>query len=118
MRLIVAGSRTITDHDLVFEHLDRITTKVEVEVVISGKARGPDMFGQEWANANDIPVIEMPADWDRYGKSAGYKRNTEMATQADALIAFYDGTSRGTKHMIDIARKMGLNVRIVRTDNA
>lgn len=54
----------------------------------------------------------MPADWDLYGKSAGFKRNVQMAEYADALVAFWDGASSGTKHMIETAQKMGLDVRV------
>ena len=60
--------------------------------------------------------MEFPADWDKHGKSAGYKRNLEMAENADALIAFWDGESRGTKHMIDIAKEKNLLTRIIRYD--
>ena len=55
----------------------------------------------------------FPADWKKYGKSAGYVRNSEMAEVAESLIAFWDGKSRGTKNMIDIAKNKGLKVRIV-----
>lgn len=53
------------------------------------------------------------ADWDKHGKAAGFKRNTEMAKYADALIAFWDGKSKGTKHMIDTAKSHNLKVRVI-----
>ena len=61
----------------------------------------------------DGKCYRFPADWDKYGKAAGYKRNGEMARNADALIAFWDGKSRGTKHMIDLAKKYDLQARVV-----
>jgi hypothetical protein len=57
-------------------------------------------------------VERYPADWERYGKSAGYRRNKEMALVAQALVAFWDGESLGTKHMIDIAHKYKLTIKI------
>ena len=66
----------------------------------SGDAAGADTMGARWANNNNIPIKHFPAEWDRYGKSAGYIRNAEMGEYADALIAFWNGHSTGTKHMI------------------
>ena len=77
-----------------------------MRVIIAG---GRDFSDYE----NGWEVLSFPADWDKYGKAAGYKRNDEMARNADALIAFWDGKSRGTRHMIDLAKKYGLQTRIV-----
>ncbi len=75
-------------------------------------ARGADKLGYDWGKANNIPIAEFPADWNRYGKSAGYRRNVEMAKNADALLALWDGKSRGTRHMIEIAVCQGLKAKI------
>ena len=75
-------------------------------------ARGVDFLGGLWAHNRGIPVAEFPADWDKYGKRAGYLRNEEMARNAEALIAIWNGKSPGTKHMIDIAHKSNLKVFI------
>ena len=106
MKTIIAGSRTITDYQLIEDccQLENITE------VVSGTARGVDKLGEQYANNHNIPVKLFPANWDYYGKSAGYKRNEEMADYADQLIAFWDGNSRGTEHMIRIAQKKGLRV--------
>ena len=72
------------------------------------------MLGKRYANEQGIPVESYPADWNRHGRSAGYIRNHEMLENADALIAFWDGRSKGTKNMIDIAMRAGKAVRIVR----
>ena len=71
-----------------------------VTEIVSGLAKGPDSFGKQWGEANGIPVKEFPADWNKLGKKAGFARNFEMARYADELVAFWDGKSRGTKHMI------------------
>jgi len=84
----------------------------EVTEVVSGTARGVDQGGELWASVQGRPVKRFPADWDTYGKSAGHRRNAEMAKYADALVAIWDGKSRGTANMISEARKRGLVVFI------
>lgn len=84
-------------------------------IVISGTASGVDTLGERWAKENDIPVFRCPADWNKHGKRAGYLRNVEMAQGADALVAVWDGESRGTRHMIDIARRMSLRIYVHKT---
>lgn len=71
-------------------------------------------MGCEWARSRGVHIIPMPADWNTHGKSAGYKRNEQMAELGDYLLAFWDSVSRGTKHMIDIAKRKGLTMTVVR----
>lgn len=111
MKVIIAGSRDNITYEDVIEAINRFQSKNITEVV-SGTARGVDRFGEELAQRNSCLVKQFPADWDTYGKKAGYLRNTIMANYADALIAIWDGESRGTKHMIDEATKLGLIVSI------
>lgn len=106
MRVIVAGSRGITRLVVVAKAIN--DSRFEVTEIVSGCARGVDRLGEQWARANKIPIRRFPADWDKYGRSAGFRRNTEMAIYADALVAIWDGQSRGTKHMIQEARKWDL----------
>jgi hypothetical protein len=84
--------------------------------VVCGGARGVDMLGCEWAQERGIPVAWYPAEWDRYGKSAGYRRNVQMGDYADALIAVQLNGSNGTQHMIDIATERGLKVFVRRVN--
>jgi hypothetical protein len=90
-----------------------LVNQKDVEIV-SGTAAGADTLGERYAQEKGYEVKKFPAQWDLYGKSAGYKRNQQMAEYADGLIAFWDGKSRGTKHMIDIATNKGLKVRVIR----
>lgn len=106
MKTIIAGSREITDLQSVVDAIE--ASKIEITEVVCGGARGVDTLGKQWAEQHNIPVTTFPADWDRYGRSAGYRRNQQMGEYADALIAVWDGHSRGTKHMIDIALRLGL----------
>ena len=107
MRTIIAGTRTITDYQLVKDAVKE--SGFEISVVICGMAKGVDSLGLQYAEENDLPVEKYPANWEKFGKSAGYKRNVEMADVADALIAVTTG-SPGTRHMIDIARAKGFKV--------
>jgi hypothetical protein len=110
MKTIIAGSRNITDYSLVREAISRIDW--DITEVVSGMAKGVDSMGSFWAMQNNIPVAEYPADWDRHGKKAGVIRNVVMAKHADALIAIWDGKSRGTGHMISEAKALGLRVAV------
>ena len=115
MNVIVAGSRTVTDYAHVKSCLDNILLDEKAKVVIiSGTAKGADKLGAKWAIETDgIELAEMPAQWDRYGKSAGYRRNEDMARLATHVIVFWDGSSVGSQHMINSAKKRELPLRIL-----
>ena len=108
MKVIIAGSRDITNYNLLLKVIEK--SKFEITEVVSGTARGVDKLGERYAEENNIPLKKFPADWNKYNKMAGYLRNKQMAEYADALIAIWDGESRGTKNMIDIAKKMKLDI--------
>lgn len=116
-RVIVAGSRTFNDYALLSAKLDQLLAgkiaQGEKIVIVSGGARGADKLGERYANERNFEIDLHPASWEKHGRSAGYIRNEEMARAADALVAFWDGSSRGTKHMIDLARKYNLQVRVI-----
>lgn len=82
--------------------------------IICGQARGTDTLGDQYAKERNYSVKYYPANWKHYGKAACYIRNTEMEKNADALVAFWDGQSLGTKHMIATASQLGLSVHVVR----
>lgn len=110
MKVIVAGSRSIEDWMTVHECLSLFND--QIEEVVSGTAIGPDGYGEDWAEERDIPVKRFVPDWKTYGKAAGAIRNAEMGEYADALIAFWDGKSRGTKHMIEYMMKKKKEVHV------
>lgn len=114
MKTIIAGSRGITDYDIVDEAIRE--ANFNITAVVSGTARGVDQLGEEWAKLNNIPIVEYPAEWSTYGKSAGVRRNNLMAENAEALIAIWDGKSRGTKHMIQVAKNKNLTVFVYELD--
>jgi len=117
MNLIIAGGRNFLDIDLMEEKLVKYVMDRGLQLsdvtVISGKAIGADTCGAMLARKHNMGLIEKQADWNTWGKSAGYRRNTEMAEIGHGLLAFWDGKSKGTKHMIDIATKVNLIVEVV-----
>ena len=111
-KVIIAGSRSFSDYTKLRVYCDAaLAFHKEVEIV-SGTASGADRLGEKYAEERSFKLKKFPADWDAYGKSAGYRRNEDMAKYADALIAFWDGESKGTAHMIRLAEKHGLQIRI------
>ena len=109
MKLIVAGSRncdTAQDYKLV----EKALNKLKPSEIVSGCAKGPDSFGEWYAKENNISLKLFAANWKLYGRGAGYKRNIQMAEYANSLLYLWDGKSKGTKHMIDSAKKYGLTI--------
>lgn len=135
VRIIIAGGRDFTDYEFLTLSVDSVLTELSIKNMsvglgdgpagvlhgvefISGTARGADVLGENFAASRCWKVARFPANWDAYGKSAGYIRNEQMAKYAisdnsyGVLIAFWDGKSKGTKHMIDLAKKYDLDVFI------
>ena len=116
-KVIIAGGRHFNDYSLLKSRCDFFLSekmKSHQIIIVSGHATGADSLGEQYAQENGLQIELHPADWDRYGKSAGYRRNADMANVADALIAFWDGQSRGTASMINLAKSKGLKVAVVR----
>ena len=112
-RVIIAGSRSFKDYSLLKTKMDFYLKNIKSPVIISGGARGADTLGEQYAIERNLPGEQYPADWS-IGKHAGFVRNEKMAQVADALIAFWDGKSKGTEHMINTMKKMGKPVRVVK----
>jgi hypothetical protein len=120
MKVIVAGSREWSDRAKVFSVLDHLKKTLPVTELVSGTARGVDRMGELWAEQRGVPIKRFPAAW-RYpdglvDRGAGHKRNAVMAAYGDALVAFWDGESPGTKSMIRMASDRGL-VTFIYTKN-
>ena len=118
-KLIIAGSRSWNNYEAVkdavrdfYKHY-KISGKLRPPTIVSGTAKGADQMGERLAKEYGLTLLLMPAQWDTYGRSAGYKRNEEMAKIAHGCIVFWDGQSKGSKHMIDLAEKYKLNIMIV-----
>lgn len=111
MKTIIAGSRDIVQMKYVEAAiLNASLTGFDISEIVSGTARGVDRLGENYGKRNNIPIKRFPADWNKYGKKAGYIRNEVMALYADALISVWDGKSSGSKDMIERAEKHGLKL--------
>ena len=115
-RIIIAGGRDLNNYELLKAKCESILSSKATThriIIVSGAAKGADSLGEKYAREKSYAIESRPADWNTHGKAAGYIRNAQMADGADALIAFWDGKSRGTKSMINIARSKGLCVRVI-----
>ena len=117
IKVIIAGGRDFQDWNKLVDVCDRAFINHNEIEIVSGCANGADKLGERYANERGHQIKRFPADWDKYGKGAGYRRNAEMANYAGALIAFWDGLSRGTAHMINLAKEKGLKVLIITYTN-
>lgn len=106
MKVIIAGSRDITDENLLLSAIEE--SGFNITEVVSGNAKGVDLMGEMWAISKNIPRKDFPADWAKHPYSGGFLRNGKMAEYADALIAVWDGVSCGTRHMISCAAQRKL----------
>ena len=113
MKLAVVGSRGFDDYDLLKLKLDTIHSRRPISVIISGGAYGADSLAERWARENRLELLVFLPDWEQFGKSAGYKRNIQIIESADAVIAFWDGQSKGTQHSINLAKDKGKPLAVI-----
>lgn len=100
MKVAIIGSRSFSDYELVCNTLDPIKDKITS--IISGGARGADRLAEKYAHENSISTVIFLPDWEKNGRGAGVIRNKLIVKECDICIAFWDGTSKGTKHTIDL----------------
>lgn len=110
MRVLVCGGRAYADNDRLYATLDDLDLDGSVSAVIEGGASGADALACRWAISRGVPIETFRADWVRYGRSAGPRRNAQMLLEGkpDLVIAFAGG--RGTANMVALARKSGIRV--------
>ncbi len=110
MKIAIVGSRDYPDLQAVWDYVESLPLDT---VIVSGGARGVDSIAEDCAFARGMDTLIFPAEWDKYGKSAGFRRNERIVAECDRLVAFWDGTSRGTQHSIELARKAGKLVTVI-----
>ena len=117
MTILVCGSRTWTDPARIVRELRSRTENTVGTRIIHGNAIGADQLAGDAARQLGLSVRAYPAEWERYGKSAGYRRNTQMLDESpDLVLAFWDGQSKGTAHTIAEARRRGIPIHVVTKD--
>lgn len=114
MKLAVVGGRNFIDYAELNRVLSEVHMRKPITAIISGGAKGADSFAENWAKERGIECIIFLPDWEKYGKSAGFKRNSLIINEADACVAFWNNISKGTKLSINLARKKGIPLKIIR----
>lgn len=117
MKILIVGSRTFDDYELFCDIVDSVINDDDIEI-ISGGARGADRLASKYANEHKYPIKVFHADWNKYRKSAGYRRNIEMHDYISKFddrlcIAFWDGSSKGTSHSFELAKHYNNPIKIV-----
>jgi hypothetical protein len=114
-KIAVIGSRSLTDKQLVYDFLDRNYDKIKM--IVSGGATGADSMAQEWAKERGFPVLVFYPRWKErdgtHNKGAGFKRNRHIVEEADVVVAFWDGASKGTQNSLDTAKQLNKPVKII-----
>ena len=110
MKVAVIGGRTFNDYELVKETL----TKLDITLLISGGAKGADSLGERYANENKITTLIFKPDWERHGRGAGMIRNTDIVKNSDIVVAFWDGSSKGTLDSIRKVEKLNKGLMIIK----
>ncbi len=111
MKVAIVGSRGFTNYQLLKKYMDECGLKITA--IISGGAAGADSLARRYAKENNIELVEFKADWSQ-GKGAGYKRNVDIINNSDWVFAFWDHSSKGTKHSIDISKKFKKPIEIIK----
>ena len=114
MKLAVVGSRDFNDYELLKSKLDTIHNRKPITLIVSGGAKGADSLSERWAKENNIETLIFIPDWNKHGKKAGFLRNEDIIKNSDAVIAFWNGESRGTLSSINLAKKYEKSCLIVK----
>lgn len=130
MKIIIAGSRSITDYNLLKQVMVKSNAFAKVTEIVSGGAKGVDALGERWAKEHKVKLTVMKARWNDldvpgavifvrpgkeegwYNSKAGIQRNEEMGRYADAAVILWDGVSTGTAHMLNFMKKLGKKVYV------
>ena len=110
--LAIVGSRTFDDYKMLCGLIKILKKKYIIKKIVSGGAQGADSLGERYGKENNIETLIFPADWNKYGKAAGFIRNKTIVDNCDVVLALWDGKSKGTQHTINIATDKNKKVYI------
>ena len=116
--LIIAGSRDFGDYKVMCWEVDQALLRFKPSFgtpieIVSGTAKGADELGEKYAREHRYKLRQFPANWDKHGKAAGFLRNKQMAEYADGCIVFRVNKSKGSSHMIDLAKEYRLDLHVI-----
>lgn len=111
MNIAVIGSRNFSDYNKLETILNNL--KPNITKIISGGAKGADSLAEKWAKNNNIETKIFIPDWNKHGKAAGFIRNKLIIMDADEIVAFWDGKSKGTQNSINLAKEKGIKIHLI-----
>ena len=109
-KVAVVGGRDFTDYLRMAKILNPV--KYKIQYLVSGGAKGADQLAELYAKAYKVRIKIFDADWDTYGKKAGFLRNQDIVKEADIVIAFWNGKSKGTRHTIELAKENNKQLKV------
>lgn len=112
MKAAIIGSRGFDNYNLVCETLSEYEN--QITLMVSGGAKGADKLGEKWAKEKNKEVLIFYPEWEKYGKSAGFKRNKDIIENSDIVFAFWDGQSKGTQSSIELSKKLNKELKIIK----
>ena len=117
VKIGIVGSRNFSDYELLKVNIDHFVNRYETDefVIVSGGAKGADSLAEKYASERHFNIIIHRADWNKHGRAAGMIRNGLIVSDSDVLVAFWNGSSKGTKNTIDRAKKKGIPVHVIDT---
>lgn len=113
MKLAIVGSRNFTDYDMMCDFIKSKFDFSKIDAIVSGGAKGADTLAERFAHENNLLLYVKEADWKKYGRAAGPKRNKLIVEEADVVVAFPTETSKGTLNTINIAKKLGKRLEVL-----
>ena len=112
MKAAIIGSRSFDNYNLVCETLSEYEN--QITLMVSGGAKGADKLGEKWAKEKNKEVLIFYPEWEKYGKSAGFRRNKDIIENSDIVFAFWDGQSKGTQSSIELSKKLNKELKIIK----
>lgn len=112
MKLAVVGSTGFDNYDLLKIVIDELREIYDIHTIVSGGAKGADSLAEVYAHDHNLKMIVFPAEWDKYGRGAGFIRNNTIWDNSDLGVAFWDGQSKGTAHSFKISEKQNKSLYV------
>jgi SLOG family YspA-like protein len=114
MKLAIVGSRSFTDYNFLETNILEKYNLKDIDEIVSGGAKGTDNLAESFAKVHNLKLTVFYPDWLKHGKYAGPLRNKQIVEYADEVIAFWDGSSPGTKSTINLTKQMNKKLHVIK----